>query len=45
MMPDIEGDEISEGQIEEAEQDPADPSHEENPAGEGRRPVRQYGRQ
>jgi hypothetical protein len=31
-MPDIERDEISEGQIEEAEQDAADPSHEENPA-------------
>jgi hypothetical protein len=31
MMPDIERDEISEGQIEEAEQDAADPSHDENP--------------
>jgi len=31
-MADIKRDEISEGQIEEAEQDAADPSHEKNPA-------------
>jgi hypothetical protein len=32
MMADIKRDEISDGQIEEAEQDAADPSHEKNPA-------------
>ena len=31
-MADIERDKISDGQIEEAEQDAADPSHEKNPA-------------
>jgi hypothetical protein len=31
-MADSKRDEISEGQIEEAEQDAADPSHEKNPA-------------
>jgi hypothetical protein len=32
MMTDIKRDKISDGQIEEAEQDAADPSHEKNPA-------------
>jgi hypothetical protein len=32
MMAEIERDKISDGQIEEAEQDAADPSHEKNPA-------------
>jgi hypothetical protein len=32
MMTDIRRDQISDGQIEEAEQDAADPSHEKNPA-------------
>ena len=32
MIADSKHDEISEGQIEEAEQDAADPSHEKNPA-------------
>jgi hypothetical protein len=32
MMADSRHDEISDGQIEEAEQDAADPSHEKNPA-------------
>ena len=31
-MADIERDKISDGQIEEGEQDAADPSHEKNPA-------------
>jgi hypothetical protein len=32
MMADSKRDQISDGQIEEAEQDAADPSHEKNPA-------------
>jgi hypothetical protein len=32
MMADLKRDQISDGQIEEAEQDAADPSHEKNPA-------------
>ena len=32
MMAEIERDKMSDGQIEEAEQDAADPSHEKNPA-------------
>ncbi len=32
MMAEIERDKISDGQIEEAQQDAADPSHEKNPA-------------